>query len=249
MVRQGQAMGASSQNSNINDVYWQKPDGWIITGPSAEIGADGRMLTRQAESLVRRGWKPLVEYSYTGRINGRTGRRETIELNADKLNTHDRYWWLFKNGGAHVFTIEQIVHMHWHITPPFGLPKSVFPQLDEWDVPEPRWCPQCVGRAPMNSDDQVIKHLILVHKPMTGTQAAELVKFAKEPPAGAGGIAIRRKVKEAEVASIAEIAIAEAENKPTLHVCNNCGEAITGRLADHQCSPEPQAQTPDGALP
>ena len=240
LQRQQQQKGPNT-NRNINDIYWQKPDGWIVTGPSALQGTDGRLVTRQAESLVRRGWKPLVEYSYTDRVSSRTGLRETIETNTDHLNTVDRYYWLFRNGGAHLFTIAQIVEHHWHITPPFGLPKSVFPQLDEWDVPEPRWCPQCVGRAPMNSDDQVIKHLILVHKPMTGTQAAELVKYAKEPPAGAGGIAIRRKVKEAEAASEVEIAQAKAESEPRLRVCNNCGEAVTGRLADHQCPPVPDA--------
>ena len=47
------AGGLSGANANINDVYWQKPNGWIITGPSAEIGSNGRPLTAQAEGLPR----------------------------------------------------------------------------------------------------------------------------------------------------------------------------------------------------
>lgn len=234
MERQNAPSGAST-NANINDVYWQKPDGYIITGPSAELGPNGRPITAQAEGLIRRGWKPLVEYSYTNRVNSKTGHRETIELNADKLNTPDRYYWLFRNGGAHLFPIEQIVELHWHIKPPYGLPKSVFPQLDEWDVPDPRWCPQCPGRQPMNSDEQVIKHLLIAHQPMTRTQAQALIEFAKEPPASAGGVAIRKKlitvhqaVDAAQAAASAEIAQALEEMMPVRGICNDCGEPIEG---------------------
>ena len=227
MARQNQGSGLS-QNSNINDVYWQKPNGYIITGPSAEIGSNGRPITAQAEGLIRRGWKPLVEYSYTNRVNSKTGHRETIELNADKLNTPDRYYWLFANGGAHLFPIEQIVEHHWHIYPPYGLTKEVFPQLQEWDVPEPRWCPQCPPtRAIMNSDDQVVMHLLVAHQPMTRTQAEQLLTFAKEPPHIAGGVAIRRKVKEAAAESLAEIELAREESQSMMKICNACGEQIT----------------------
>jgi hypothetical protein len=234
-LRKQSEQKAANANRNINDIYWRKPDGWIVVGPSAVPGADGRPLTRQAESLIRRGWEPLIEYSYTSRISPVTGQRDTIETTADRLNTPDRYYWLFANGGAHLFRIEQIVEHHWHVEPPYGLPKSVFPQLDEWEVPEPRWCPLCVGRAPMNSEDQVVKHLILVHKPMTNQAATDRLQFATKPPVGAGGVAIRRKVNEAHKQAEIDIATAQAEGAPKTRVCNQCGAAITGKLADHKC--------------
>ena len=51
---------------NINDIYWKRSDreenaGWILIGPSAEQGPDGRPLTRQAESWLRKGRTPLLE--------------------------------------------------------------------------------------------------------------------------------------------------------------------------------------------
>jgi len=237
MARQNQASGPST-NSNINDVYWQKPDGYIITGPSAELGPNGRPITAQAEGLIRRGWTPLVQYSYTNRVNSKTGHRETIETNADKLNTPDRYYWLFRNGGAHLFTIEQIVEMHWHIQPPYGLPKSVFPQLDEWEVPPPMWCPQCPGRSPMNSEDQVVRHLLLMHQPMTPQQARDLLRFATEAPASAGGVPIRRKlttadqaIAKAQAEAVKEIKAAEAQKPARMIICDSCGENFANGLA------------------
>ena len=220
-----------------------------MVGPSAVPGNDGRPLTRQAEGLMRRGWEPLIEYSYTNRISQHTGQRDTIEVTADRLGTPDRYYWLFANGGAHLFTIEQIVEHHWHINPPFGLPKSVFPQLEVWDVPEPRWCPQCPpGRAPMNSDDQVVKHLLVVHQPMTSTQAAALVEFAKTPPSTAAGLAIRRKTASVQAASTAEIAAAEAEASAGHRIiCNHCGEPFknSGALTRHVKAEHPADASPE----
>ena len=225
-LRRQQEQKPASANRNINDIYWRKPNGYITYGPSAIHGSNGRPLTAQAESRIRQGWEPLIEYSYTNRVSPQTGQRDTIEVSADRLNTPDRWYWLFANGGAKEFTIEQIVEHHWHITPPFGLSRSVFPQLEEWDVPDPRWCPQCPpGRAPMNSDDQVTKHLLVVHQPMTAIQAGELLKFAKEPPRAAAGVGIRRKTREVQEASVEEIAAAEAEaNAGRRIICDQCGE-------------------------
>lgn len=231
MQRQ-QQRGAPNQNRNINDIYWQKPDGWIVVGPSAVQGANGRPMTAQAEGLIRRGWKPLVEYSFTDRISDKTGHRETIELNADRLGTEARYYWLFRNGGAPLFTIEQIVEHHWHITPPFGLPKSVFPQLAEWDVPEPYWCPACSGtRPPKNSEEQVVTHLMVEHR-MTIVQARDLQDSTggfRQQPAGAAGLAIRRKVQAAENTTT-EYVLPPSPDLPaaTLNICNDCGEPIEG---------------------
>ncbi|HSE43733.1 MAG TPA: hypothetical protein VLA89_00235 [Gemmatimonadales bacterium] len=231
MARQQQA-GAPNQNRNINDIYWQKPNGWIVVGPSAVRGPDGRPLTAQAEGLMRRGWKPLVEYSYTNRISDKTGHRETIELNADKLNTPDRYYWLFANGGAHLFTIEQIVEHHWHITPPFGLPKSVFPQLQEWEVPEPYYCPACPGtRPPKNSEEQVSTHLMVEHR-MTLNQVRDLQSQTngfRDQPRGSAGVAIRRKAQQQEAAvTRQEIAPSPDQPRAQIRICNACGEPIEG---------------------
>ena len=231
MARQNQASGPST-NSNINDVYWRKPDGYIITGPSAELGQNGRPITAQAEGLIRRGWTPLVEYSYTNRVNSKTGHRETIEQVADKLNSPDRYYWLFANGGAHLFTIEQIVEHHWHITPPYGMKKEVFPQLLEWDVPDPYWCPVCAGsKPPKNSEEEVITHLMVDHR-QTITQARDLQTATNnfmDKPRGSTGIAIRRKVQQSEAAIVRQ----EASPSPDLpvarlNICNDCGESIEG---------------------
>src|SRR3990167_9067645 len=161
LQRQQQRQGPNA-NRNINDIYWRKPDGWIIVGHSALPGTNGRPLTAQAESLIRKGWEPLIEYSYTDRVSPKTGHRETIEVATDRLGTPDRYYWLFKNGGAHLFTIEQIVEHHWHLNPPYGLPRTVFPQLREWDVPDAYWCPACPGdQQARNSEEQVVTHLMI----------------------------------------------------------------------------------------
>ena len=195
------AQAPASSNVNINDIYWQKPDGWIVTGPSAVPGADGRPLTRQAETMMRKGWRPLIQYSYTDRVSSKTGQHETIETNADHLNTPDRYYWLFVNGGAHLFTIEQIVAHHWHIDPPFGLTKDVFPQLLEYDVPEPYYCPACTGDRPnKNSIEEVTTHLMVEHR-MTLVQVRDLetsTNSFREKPRGANGLAIRRRAQKVE---------------------------------------------------
>lgn len=232
----------ANANRNINDIYWRKPDGWIVVGPSAVKGANGRPLTTQAEGLIRKGWEPLIDYSYTDRVSPVTGQRDTIEVSADRLGTEDRYYWLFANGGAHLFSIEQIVEHHWHIKPPFGLPKSVFPQLEEWEVPEPYFCPACPGeRPPKNSTEQVTTHLMVEHR-MTIQQARDLEQGSngfRDRPAARTGLAIRRKAeqieRENEAAGIAEGMPSPDQPKGKRNICNQCGEAITGKLADHTC--------------
>lgn len=250
MARQDQA-GGPSTNANINDVYWQKPDGYIITGPSAEIGPNGRPITAQAEGLIRRGWKPLVEYSYTNRVNSKTGHRETIEVNADKLNSPDRYYWLFANGGAHLFPIEQIVEHHWHINPPYGLKKEVFPQLQEWDVPDPYWCPACTGEKPCkNSEEQVSTHLMVEHR-MTINQVRDLQTATNnftDKPRGSAGVAIRRKAQQQEAAVTKQ----EAAPSPSLPVarliiCDSCGESFPDGLAKARHVKRDHKPSPDGA--
>lgn len=227
-LRRKEEESPATANRNINDIFWRKPDGWIVVGPSAVRGSDGRPLTAQAEGLIRRGWEPLVDYSYTDRISPKTGQRETIEVTEDRLATPDRYYWLFANGGAHLFTIEQIVEHHWHITPPFGLPKTVFPQLDEWDVPEPYYCPACPGdRPPKNSDEQVMQHLMVEHR-MTLVQARDLQESTdnfRERPVGSTGLAIRRKVQEAEEsAEKRDAEVSPDQPKANLIICDQCGD-------------------------
>ena len=247
-LRRQEDQAPANANRNINDIYWQKPDGWIVVDASAEPGADGRPLTRQAETLLRRGWKPLLEYSFTNRVSPKTGRRETIETNADRLNTPDRYYWLFYNQGAKLFTIEQIVEHHWHITPPYGLPKAVFPQLEEWDVPEPYWCPACAGvRPPKNSTEQVAVHLTVEHR-MTLVQVRDLQQQTndfRDKPAAVSGVTIRRRTTTAGVAPPPpekSVYVPGAPMTPPagiearLPICNSCGEQIEGPLADHNCA-------------
>lgn len=236
MQRQNAQRG-STANRNINPIYWKKSPqaadpGWIFVGPSAVEGPDGRPVTRQAESMIRKGHVPLIEYSYTDKRDPSTGEPLTIDNGkdtGDRLNSTDRWYWLFRNGGAHLFPIEQIVAYHWHIKPPYGLPKSVFPQLDEYDVPEPFWCPACPGDRPnRNSVEEVLQHLMIEHR-MTLPQARDLEQSTngfKDAPVGRTGLAIRRKAKTAE--SRAEQRM-EAPPMPTLSegnliICDVCGE-------------------------
>ena len=233
-MRRQQEQSAPSENRNINDIYWRKPDGWIIVGPSAVRGANGRPLTAQAEGWIRRGYEPLIEYSYTDRVSDKTGHRDTIETNADKLNTPDRYWWLFKNGGAHLFSIKQIVEHHWHIKPPYGLPTSVFPQLLEWEVPDPYWCPVCPGtRPPKNSEEQVVTHLQIEHR-MNLMQTRDLQQtsngFRDAPATGDLGLGIRRRAQAIEQQAEATQAQAPVLT-PRLIICNDCGESFPDGLA------------------
>lgn len=248
-LRRQQEQAPASQNVNINDIYWQKPDGWIVVGPSAVPGSDGRPLTRQAEGLMRKGWTPLIQYSYTDRISSKTGQHETIETNADRLTTPDRYYWLFRNGGAHLFSIEQIVAHHWHIKPPFGLPREAFPQLDEWEVPLPYWCPACPGDRPnKNSEQEVVQHLMVEHR-MTLVQARDLQQSTdgfKEPPMAASGLAIRRRVqKQEKEAEIRDTAVSPDQPQAKLIICDVCGEgpfpdglAKARHMKSHPASPE-----------
>src|SRR3990167_632194 len=125
LTRQEETKGATA-NRNIHDIYWQKgpkeaDPGWIIVGPSAQSLPNGRLITTQAEAWIRKGRVPLTEYSYTNKVSPKTGQRETLNPSkdsGDRLNTPDRWYWLFRNGGAHLFPIEQIVSHHWPITPP-----------------------------------------------------------------------------------------------------------------------------------
>ena len=205
----------TSENRNINPIYWKRSPNYgspgdIIIGPGLE--------TAQAASWKRRGRIPLEEYSLTDRVSPKTLKRETIDYSADQLMTPWRYYWLFKNQWAHLFPIEQIVEHHWHIEPPYGLPLSVFPQLEEYDVPEPYWCAACPGRRPpLNSEEQLITHAMIHHR-MTLPEARDLLRFAKERAQSTGAaLAIRRRAKavEAERAKRDEQpAIQEPEAKP-----------------------------------
>lgn len=231
MQRQSQ-QGAPSTNRNINDIYWQRPDGWIAVGPSAQLGVDGKMITAQAGTKIRLGWKPLIEYSFTDRVSSKTGQRDTIETSLDRLNTPAKFYWFFVNGGAHLFPIEQIVAYHWHLVPPFNLPKSVFPQLLEWDVPEAYYCPACAGNTPpCNSIEQVVTHLMITHR-MTLVQTRELQQSTNDfldTPRAASGLAIRRKAQAIERAAEAQDLTPSIDlPPPTMNICNDCGEVIEG---------------------
>jgi hypothetical protein len=255
-LRKQQESRPANANRNINDIYWRKPGGWIVVGPSAVMGGDGRPLTRQAESLMRKGWEPLIEYSYTNRVSPHTGQRDTIEVSADRLNTEDRYYWLFANGGAHLFTIQQIVEHHWHINPPFGLPKSAFPQLEEWDVPDPYYCPACAGsKPPKNSEEEVVQHLMVEHR-MTLVQTRDLQQSTngfRDVPRGATGLAIRRRAA-AQVENAVGEAIPPSPDQPqaSQFICNQCGEpfknsgALTRHVkADHADDASPEEDRED----
>jgi len=240
---------------NINDIYWKRgpnePNpGWILVGPSAvPDGVTGRPATAQAESWLRKGRTPLIEYSYTNEVSPITGKRETIETGKDRLATEWRWYWLFKNGGAHLFPIDQIVTYKWHIKPPYGLSKDVFPQLAEWEVPDPLWCHACPGsRPPLNTEKEFVTHC-MVHHRMTEMQARDLLKFANEPPVGEAGLNIRRKAnrieRQNEAAGIAPLDMPSPEQavRGSHFICNFCGQeakSLAGQKAhERSCQLRP----------
>ena len=231
--------GAPSGNRNINDIYWRKPDGWITVGPNAQSGIDGKPLTAQSETKRRMGWEPLIEYSFTDRVSDKTGQRDTIELTADRLSTPDKFYWFFVNGGAPLFPIDQIVAYHWHLKPPFGLPKSVFPQLLEWDVPEPYYCPACSpGMPAKNSPQEVVQHLMVQHQmnlqQVRGLQ--ETTDDFRAKAVGSAGLAIRRKAQAIEKQAVAAgvhptLQPSPDLPQPRLIICDLCGERFDDGLA------------------
>jgi len=222
-------------NRNINNIYWKRSEsegGWIIVGPGLE--------TLQADHWKKKGRIPLLEYSYSDKVSPRTNLRETIDLHGDRLATTYRWYWLFKNGGAHVFPIDQIVAYHWHIEPPYGLPKSVFPQLKEgvgpgeeyYEVPDPYWCAACPGQSnPLNSESELLTHAMITHR-MTLPQARDLLPFAHERPRERGAVlAIRKKVKAIE----GEVEARESAPGPApkkVIVCD-CGTPFASGIEKH----------------
>ena len=243
---QRQSQRGPNANRNINDIYWAKSErdanpGWIIVGPSAVPGIDGRPLQRDAERWIRKGRTPLVDYSYTDRVSPLTGHRDTIETNADRLGTVSRYYWFFRNGGAPLFPIEQIVEHHWHINPPFGLSLDVFPQLREWEVPEPFWCGACASATvPFNSEEQLTIHMQITHR-MELPRVRELIASydVHVKPAGVRGLNLRRRAVEAERPPSEPVAApAQDQPKGKLHICNKCGLSFktAEEQSAHECS-------------
>ena len=236
---------AAATNRNINECYWRRgpkevSPGWIIIGPGPE--------TEQARRWKDGGREPLIELSLTDRVSPKTGQRERIDYSLDSL-ARSRFYWLFKNGGAKEFPIDQIVAFKWHINPPYEMSKEVFPQLEEYELPDPWWCAMCSPQiAPKNSAQQLLQHIIIGHGlPMS--EAKPLLADAKNPPLSGGLDPVIRKKRtpeevEADEAERAVVAAkAEEETKdmkdPTkgnLSVCHSCGEQITGALASHNCT-------------
>lgn len=162
---------------NINNIYWKKAPwedeaGYVIVGHG--------LATEQSQHWIDKGRVPLEEYSFTDATT-RDGRQLTIEWNRDHLKEEGLFYWLFRNGGAHLFPIEQVVEMHWHVEPPYGLPAEVFPQLQEYDVPAPLWCPQCASPNIKNSEMELIQHAMVAHE-LDYQHAEALVSKAHERP-------------------------------------------------------------------
>jgi hypothetical protein len=234
-----------SSNRNINQCYyrkaeWEADPGWLIVGPGPE--------TVQSRGWRDKGRKMLEELSLTDRVSPKTGKRERIDEHTDNLG-RNRYYWLLKNGGAKEFPISQLVAYKWHIKPPYGMSKEAFPQFKEYELPEPFWCAICPPQTmPKNSVQQLLQHLMVGHG-LPLQEAKPLLADAGHPPLSSGdGLVIRKKVPKAQKAAEDKerkvfAAKVEAEVKdmpdPTkgkLTVCNSCGEQITGKLADHNCT-------------
>lgn len=234
----------ASPNRNINECYWRRgpnenSPGWIIVGPGPE--------TAQARRWQDGGREPLVELSLTDRTSPKTGRRERIDYNTDNI-ARSRFYWFFKNGGAVEFPVDQIVAFKWHIKPPYGMSSEVFPQLKEYEIPDPWWCPMCPPQVlPKNSAQQLLQHIIIGHS-LPLNEAKPLLADASKPPLSGGLDPVIRKKRtpeeqEADEKERDEVAArAEEETKDmkdpmkgSLNVCHSCGEQITGKLADHQC--------------
>lgn len=233
----------TAANRNINECYWRKATweqdpGWIIVGPGPE--------TAQAQRWQSHGREALIELSLTDRVSPKTRQRERIDYSTDNL-ARNRYYWLFKNGGAKEFPISQIVAFKWHIKPPYGMSKEAFPQLEEYELPDPWWCALCPPQAmPKNSATELLTHLAVGHK-LPLAEAKPLLADASKPPLSGGGLVIRKKLtpkekvaeekERQEVAAKAEVEVGDFKDptKGRLTVCNSCGEQIAGKLADHNC--------------
>ncbi len=214
---------------NIDNIYWKKgPDepeaGYIIVGYG--------LATHHADFWKSRGRIPLEEYSFTDATN-RYGDRLTIEWNRDHLKEDGLYYWFFRNGGAHLFPIEQIVEMHWHTTPPYGLPKEVFPQLLEYDVPAPLWCPACPSPNQLNSEQELIQHAMIAHQ-LDYDHAESLVDSARRRP-GFRSTKPEIQPKKSRIKVGADVA-ANATNSG--FVCDVCGKSLKNAfgLAGHKRS-------------
>lgn len=231
-------------NRNINKCYYRRSageadPGWIIVGPGPE--------TAQSRRWRDSGREALEELSLTDRVSPKTGRRERIDQGEDNL-ARNRFYWFLKNGGAKEFPIGQVVAYKWHISPPYGMSKEAFPQLEEYELPEPFWCAICPPQTmPKNSVQQLLQHLMVGHG-LPLQEAKPLLADAGHPPLSSGdGLVIRKKVppeqKEAEdrereafaTRIEAEVKDVKDPTKGSLTICQNCGTPITGALADHNC--------------
>ena len=214
----------ATTNRNINNIYWRKGEhdtdpGWIIVGPGLETG--------QAKRWMNRGREPLVVFSYTDKVSPKTQRRETIEYNENNL-ARERFYWFFKNGGAGEFPVEQVVAYHWHVKPPYGMSAEVFPQLLNFDIPEPLWCALCPPSAPnKNSEAELVQHAIITHQ-IPVKEAHALIEQSRTPPQGKG-IAPKLTRKTAEAAT-----------EETGYNCLECGKqnfktriGLAGHMRSH----------------
>ena len=126
---------------------------------------------------------------------------------------------------------------------------TVFPQLDEWDVPDPLWCAACPGtRAPKNTVEELVTHAMIAHR-MTEPQARDLLKYADQPPVGPSGLNIRRKAQRiervAEAEDISPISMPSPDLAVSPHICNFCGDDFPKGLTQHMkfCKSRPLGTT------
>lgn len=131
------------------DIYYRKPDGWIVVGPSR----NGTCVT----DFIRRGFEPL--YQYGGIPN-------------DPVHWEDSHWTtiLQHPAGPAEFPVDQVLTLRWYTEEDCPIPGVVFPQLKGHKVKE--WpCVEhdCVRKFYGFDDDgkgppALANHLRIIHR-------------------------------------------------------------------------------------
>lgn len=130
----------AAARGEIPGIYWRRRDGWIVFGPG--------LGTAQAETWRGKGYEALPEY---GKQPYRDEHRQPYRL-------------ILQAGGSHEFPIEQIVQHHWHDAPPYGLSKKSFPQLKQYQIPEPVYCDECTPERRFAFAKHLRRHAQIAHK-------------------------------------------------------------------------------------
>ncbi len=235
--------------------YYRTPDGRIVTAmttPANRAGYEYKGFTFLKE---------YGEFSY-----GTPWGNTDTDINDVPFNPYTEPWRLiFQKGGAHEFTVAQIISHGWHLKPPYA--EVVFPQLEGIEIVDLP-CPECkrvfsdVEKGKVTGDLRT--HLVSgVNRPHSYTPA-DLRELGKEWELDFDSVR-NRNVDRYVAPEGAQDAPVEPPGEPerdTEHVCDYDGcdwapqvgharpaLALTGHKLSHKrkerAAAEAAAQTPE----